>query len=64
MTDHLDSVKRAARAKTRADHAYRAAISAALQEGFSYAEIAAALKVSRQAVRQLAIREVNGSSHP
>lgn len=54
--NHLESVKRAARAKTRADAHYRETIQAALDAGHSYATIAAALKLSRQAVRQLAQR--------
>lgn len=56
MTTTLDSVKRAARAKSRADARYRAAVVAAHQAGASYADIAKALGISRQAVRVLVAR--------
>lgn len=56
MTDHLQSVKRAARAKSRADAQLRAAILAAVEAGISYADVARALGVSRQAVRQFVTR--------
>lgn len=54
--NNLEAVKRAARAKTRADAHYRAAILAALANGHGYATIGEALGVSRQAVRQYAGR--------
>jgi DNA-directed RNA polymerase specialized sigma24 family protein len=40
-------------AKRRIDSSYRAALLLAYQAGHSYAEIAKAANVSRQAVRQL-----------
>jgi predicted transcriptional regulator len=46
-------VKRAARAKTRADARYKAALVAAHAAGATYADIAHAVGVSRQAVRQI-----------
>ena len=56
MSSRLDSVKRAARAKTRADARYREAIQQALEAGSTYAEVARALGLSRQAIRQAARR--------
>lgn len=56
MTDHLLNAKRAARAKARADARYRDTIQAALDAGHGFAEIAKAVGLSRQAVRQLARR--------
>jgi hypothetical protein len=51
--DPLARAKRAAVAKRRSEDAYRAALAAAHAAGHSFAEIAAAVGVSRQAVRQL-----------
>lgn len=48
-------VARAAEAKRRAEQEYRAALAAAKDAGISYAAIAHASGVSRQAVRQLLI---------
>jgi DNA-directed RNA polymerase specialized sigma24 family protein len=56
---NLDSLKRAARAKARADARYKAALVAAHAAGASYAEIAHAVGVSRQAVRQLIERDID-----
>lgn len=56
MTDYLLNVKRAARAKSRADAHYRDTIQAALDAGHGFAELATALGLSRQAVRQHARR--------
>lgn len=55
MTD-LANLKRAARAKARADAQLRTTILAAVAAGVSYADVARALGVSRQAVRQLVTR--------
>ena len=55
-TDPLRRVKRAATKLEGARSEYRAALLACLDAGHSYAEIARALGVSRQAVRQLAER--------
>lgn len=55
-SDSLARLTRAASAKRRADQQYRAALAAALAAGHTYAEIAKALGVSRQAVRQLVQR--------
>lgn len=49
----LARVKRAAVSRRRAEESYRAALVAAVDEGASYAQLAALLGVSRQAVRQL-----------
>ena len=51
----IQAAKRAAAAKVRADENYRAAVIAAAQVA-SYAEIAVAVGVSRQAIRQLVER--------
>ena len=51
-----DDVRRRRRAYDRALGAYRAAILAELERGTSYAELARALGISRQAVRQIATR--------
>lgn len=56
MADHLTSVKRAARAKSRADARLRETIVEAVATGASYADVARVLGVSRQAVRQLLTR--------
>jgi DNA-directed RNA polymerase specialized sigma24 family protein len=54
--DSLSRVRKAAARKAAADNAYRAALVAAHDAGLSYAAIAAAAGVSRQAVRQLVER--------
>ena len=54
--DPLRRVKRAAAKLDAARSEYRAALLACLDAGYSYAEIARTLGVSRQAVRQLAER--------
>lgn len=53
MADPLARLKRAEKAKRRADEEVRAALLAAADAGHSYAEISRTLGVSRQAVRQL-----------
>lgn len=53
VTDHLLSVKRAARAKALADTRYKAELIAARRAGVSFADLARASGISRQAVRQL-----------
>jgi DNA-directed RNA polymerase specialized sigma24 family protein len=52
----LATVTRATRKHERASSEYRAALLAAHEAGHSYAEIAKAAGVSRQAVRQLLLR--------
>lgn len=52
MPDPLAAVKRAAASKRRSERLYRAALTAAHPQ-HSYAAIAKAAGVSRQAVRQL-----------
>lgn len=49
-------MKRAARAKSRADARLRETIAEAVSAGASYAEVGRVLGVSRQAVRQLLTR--------
>jgi len=53
----FDLVRRRRRSYERALAAYRQAIVAELDRGTSYVTLARALGVSRQSVRQLAIRE-------
>src|SRR5262249_5382944 len=48
----LARLKRAAAAKERADERYRALLLAALDEGYSYSDIARALNTSRQRIHQ------------
>jgi predicted DNA-binding protein YlxM (UPF0122 family) len=48
----LERVRRAAESKRRAQEEYRAALAAAHEGGFSFAEIARTLHVTRQAIRQ------------
>lgn len=55
-SDELDRVRRATVAKGAAEAEYRAAVLAAVTAGASYARVARAAGVSRQAVRQLAER--------
>jgi DNA-directed RNA polymerase specialized sigma24 family protein len=50
---HLERVRKAAADKAAADREYRSALAAARTAGLSYATIAAAAGVSRQAVQQL-----------
>jgi DNA-directed RNA polymerase specialized sigma24 family protein len=57
----FDQVRRRRRAYDRALGAYRAAILAELERGTSYAELARALGVSRQTIRQLALRARAGA---
>jgi DNA-directed RNA polymerase specialized sigma24 family protein len=54
--DPLTNVRRAAADKAAADSRYRSALVAAHEAGLSYAAIAKAAGVSRQAVRQLVER--------
>lgn len=56
MPARFPEVLKRRRAFDRAAGAYRAAILEALEQGATYAELARALGVSRQAVRQLAER--------
>jgi DNA-directed RNA polymerase specialized sigma24 family protein len=56
MTEPLARVKQAAAERGRAEEAYRAAVLSAYVAGLSYAQIAKAAGVSRQAVRQLVER--------
>ena len=53
VVNQMESVKRAARAKSRADARYVEALASAHAAGVSYADLARAAGVSRQAVRQL-----------
>ncbi len=53
----LTTVKRTAAKQQRASSEYRAALLAALKAGHSFAEIARAAGVSRQAVRQFVARQ-------
>ena len=50
---HLDSVRKAAKARDEAESAYRLSLLDAYVAGTSYSVLAAELGVSRQAVRQL-----------
>ena len=54
MPDPLDRVRRATVAKEKAAREYRAALLAAIAAGRSYADVARAAGISRQAARQLA----------
>jgi DNA-directed RNA polymerase specialized sigma24 family protein len=56
--DTLATLRKAIDRLERADDAYRAAILAAVEE-YGYAETARAAGISRQAVRQLALREAD-----
>lgn len=54
MTDeYLKRAKRAAVRKRRSEQEYRAALRAAREAGYSFAEIARAIGISRQAMRKL-----------
>jgi DNA-directed RNA polymerase specialized sigma24 family protein len=55
-TDTLGTLRRAVERLERAEDDYRAAILAAVDE-YGYAETARAAGISRQAVRQLVLRE-------
>lgn len=56
MPSELGRAARALKAKRRADTNYRAAIVAAVNAGHSYADVAKALGISRQAVRVIVTR--------
>lgn len=56
MSDELKRASRALKAKRRADQEYRAALVQAIAAGHTYAEVAKALEISRQAVRVLVSR--------
>lgn len=70
MRDELARVKRAARAKRRADDAYRAALleaAAALEaadDADVYAQLAAAAGVSRQSARVMVTRAMRRAARP
>jgi DNA-directed RNA polymerase specialized sigma24 family protein len=53
----LDRVTRAASQQQRSAEQYRAALLAAREAGYTYTEIAEAAGVSKQAVRQLLLKE-------
>jgi hypothetical protein len=53
MSDPLARVKRASEAKRRAEHEYRSALEAGREAGLSFADMAKAAGVSRQAARQM-----------
>jgi transcriptional regulator with XRE-family HTH domain len=52
-SDPLARVKRASEAKRRAEHEYRSALEAGREAGLSFADMAKAAGVSRQAARQM-----------
>jgi len=51
--DPLGEVRRAVAGKRRAEDRYRAALAAAVEQGFSFAEVGRAAGISRQGVRKL-----------
>lgn len=55
-SSELERASRALKAKRRADSEYRAALVAAHHAGHSYAQLAKALGISRQAVRVIVTR--------
>jgi len=54
--DPLARVKRAAAARRRAEHEYRAALLAARAAGYSLAQVGEAAGITRQGVRKLTMR--------
>lgn len=59
MTERLERVRRAGELEQQAHAAKLAAIAAARDAGATFPELAAALGVSRQAVRQLVLRNTS-----
>ncbi|MCR4340681.1 MAG: sigma-70 region 4 domain-containing protein [Gemmatimonadaceae bacterium] len=58
MPDPLTVLRKAHKARRRADSVYRAALLAAVADGHTYAEIAKELGLSRQSVRMSALRAI------
>jgi transposase-like protein len=57
VSDPLAQLARDAKAKEKADRKVRLAIAAALDAGHTYADVARAAGISRQAVRQQVTRQ-------
>ena len=56
MPDPLDMLRKAHMARRRGEERYRAALLAAVAGGYTYADIARELSISRQSVRKMALR--------